>query len=515
MNRKIIAKIALCSIAISSVAPTSVLAKENVLKTEEIDVNETQEVNAYSVNYTYDATQGSVVGKKSVDVNEDIDFYITPAKHYKIQSVTYTGVDEDIAQEANVDAHGYVNIPAAYVSTDMQIDVAFEQVESYTITQGSIAQGHLCAECTANASAHQEGIDYTNVKVQAGSPAVFVLYSQNWSGGDEWYLTDVQINDETVNVPMSYYKGDSAQTTMKNGSTVTVRLEDTDAKDPHVNKNKRYKYIVTISEAQANMVIDANFKKDGRREVIFKGLNGIEKTAASTESRYYKAFKKIGYHYDYSLTVNTSQIYKTYNQGDDKSRNIYAYTLKPGYNPETVTYQMFYDGTEREQQATQFGVGSKLLDIVNGYKTNYRHFDSFIANMYLNGFEYGFALKQHSAHNQQCYLNADPYQYTFSYQLNGGEFVEGDLNTSLYAIDETQGYIVDSSTYTIENETQAVYMPMERPVKEGYVFNGWKLVENDKVTLDAGKQFILDATSINSADTTQTFHFEAMWSVVE
>lgn len=536
MKKKLLARLLLCSMVVSLGSSMPLYAEETEMDkaaeeavveiqemeqdapteapAEEVEIVEEipAEVTYYNISYSYDEAKGSIIGKKSVDLNEDVDMQISPAKHYRIQSVNYMNASEGIAREIAVDSYGYGTIPASEVNEDITVEVVFERIESYTITSGNIAQGHMCALCTANASAHQEVIDNKNCSVVSGSAAVFVLYSQNWSSCDEWYLTDIQINDETVNTPRTYNKGDNINTVMKNGSVVNVRLEDIKTKDPHAEKTARYRYIVTISEAQGDMVVDANFKKNGRREFIFKDLDGIAKTAASTENRYYKAIKKIGYHYDYSLTANASQIYKTYNEGSDKSRNIYAYTLKPGYNPDSVSIRMFYDGIEREDMITKYGVGSKLIDISDGYKTSFRHFEGFVANFYTQGFEYGFALKQHSAHNQMCYINADPYQYSFAYQLNGGAFAEGDMDTARYALDESQEVLCDTNTYTIENDESAINMPMERPVKEGYEFRGWQLVNGNGIILDSGKQFILNASSIGFADANQDLYFEAVWS---
>lgn len=514
MKRKSLIKLFMLSFAIAVVPYAGAYAQEaEDTMAEEIEVEEA-EITEYQVDYVYDSSQGSVVGPYTVVPGEDIRIQVKAELYYHILSVQYQSADGLSAWELTPDQYGYVVIPAEMVSEDGSVNVEFEEDGSYRIIEGNIAQGHICAQCSDHYSAAQELIDDSEISVTAGKTAVVVLYSQNWSGGDEWYLNKLEINGEDIRTPLTYKQGDVVETELRNGVTASVRLESVDTKDPHVGKNNRHKYTITLSDAREDMTFDANFKKSGRREMIFNDLDGIEAVGGSVEKRYYKAVGKIGYHYDYNFTVNESNVYKTFNQGSSASRNIYAYKVKPGYDPDSVSVLTYYDGVARVKMSPKFPQGSSLREIAKGYKTNFRHLDSFLVGSQDYGFEYGFALDQHSAHNQVCYLEAQPYVYEMEYQLNGGEYSEDSMDLTQYSSTEDGQGLVEDKSYTIADGETAAYAPIAEPVREGYRFLGWTLQTDTGVILQANSQFLINEESINAADEWNRFVFQAEWEEI-
>lgn len=479
----------------------------------------------YQIKYIYDTQYGTITGKTEVFKGDDLRIQTKASDYYHVNSAKYSVNNGVAIRDLGLDSLGYSVIPAADIVGTVTIFVDFAKDAPYTFEMetDAILHGYLCAQCSVAEGTNQVVINDTKFTFEPGEKAVATLYSQNWSGGDEWILNKLTINGEHINTPFGYDStdvGDYMDTVMKDGTKVRVKFEAVKTTDSHNNsQSKRHKYSVVVEGAKGDIKIGGNFKKYDRREVIVKGMTGIAQFAASDEDRWYKAVvPNMGYHYDYTLAeAPDSLVFTTTNYGDDKSRHVYVYDVKPGYNPYSVSVVTYYDGVRAVQRDENFPLGTDPAAIASSYTTNFRHWESFISDAQSKGYPYGFALKQNSSHNQMIYINANPYNYKVEYSLGGGEFSADALDSAKYATSSDKQTVTEKQTYTIEHGAVSTNMPMAVPAKDGYVFTGWKLRTEGSTVYNQNQQFIIDEDSIqyaegdNRNDNGMKFVFEAIW----
>ena len=567
----------------------------------------------YASEYTVTTDQtgeGTITCPDTLSYGEDLAVQITPASNYYVSSVTYeiNGVSKTV-DAADLRDNSFT-IPAAEITNDVQIHVNFERVQAYSVRDACVTESHggitesrygdftrldaagitdaRTADGVSDAAPLSEtlakyyqktGNNYLNSNLPdelvPGEEGSFYLYSQSWTGGSKWILNNLRINDEDILIPADTI-GSTATTQLSDGSTVTVEYvaegvgnywlngdadynKRTFKDEYYLNKwsKKRTFYRVTVSDVHNNYDVVYNFKDSSSRELIVKGLNGIEETAASVEN-----LKGLDVYYMYGVDKNPTNAYTTYyNQNKGyKSIELVLYRMKPGYNPYTVTTEMSYDGgTPSSENIRVTGTtADHPEDVIRsaGYPFDTGHrkwgYNTTLANaadaqngkdLYYNsqpllltalretpGYMeydwYAVALSEYDSYNQMLYLNATPYQYTAYYDVNGGNYAAAPAGYT-EAENPTYGQTqyTNGTIYTLANGNTFTNMPITNPTREGYVFLGWQLIQNGN-PVDVNKyyqrneQFAIDADSIANSegdehlDENHTFTFQAQWAPV-
>jgi len=474
----------------------------------------------FDASYVFDSALGSVTGETVAAYGTNLPVSCTPAKYCHIESAVYT-VGGGSAVTLPLDEYGYASIPAAEITGDVVVTVEFVQDAAYHVIGGysgtglsNFVQGYVNARksllyagttgCGNIAgSAYGTAQDYVqhNFQVTPGGTAYIVVFSKALLGSPyyigytdfhAYYLVQFTINGEEVNVPTSYTAGSTATTTLSNGSVATITLliatsppgEDHDVHNDGAlitdGDSDRCKYLITVTDVQEDLNLYAFFNEDDDRRMTIKGLDGIEITGASGEETEWQSIGDVGYHYYYGLQTTGSNIYKAYYEeaGSNLSYNIYMYDVEAGYNPNTVTFDVYYNGvlatnlTDARGDAVVLGA---IASVIANLGTTYRHFDDLLAGYAARGYTYAFSLYENSAYTQVLIMDASPYQYTVNYDLNGGEYASGAPDPAKYSVPGTDGLFheIDPAYHTVDSNPD-VYLPSSEPTREGYYFMGWK-----------------------------------------
>ncbi len=373
-----------------------------------------------------------------------------------------------------------------------------------------------------------------DLETTPGSNAQFLVYSQSYKGSTTWVLTTLTINNETINVP-GLNVGDSATTQMEDGTKVTVTyvLKDEGLywQDDDVGygngkaswDKKRSFYLVTIEDVHKDYNVKWYFQDASAHKIAVVGKRGIAKVASSVENRTWQAGSPVGYHYYYTVTDHNTggedeaqDVFVAYNE-EDKNNQLIIYATKPGYNPYTVQAMVSYDGGPYTNDFKFTSVTGSVEEVLYsaGGRTNtrYRHWgrstslrntaDTYNKKTLLltslqtdasyNGYNwFGIAMNNavDSSKNfyttQRLLLNATPYKYHAEYDLNGGKLLDIKDLTSNFVVSDGGATLTDNSDpQTVENEDPSFTLPIGTPVKDGYIFQGWQLVQKEtaKVTI--------------------------------
>nr|WP_294493211.1 DUF5979 domain-containing protein [uncultured Mediterraneibacter sp.] len=515
----------------------------------------------YEVTYN-SGENGSVTGPELIWNGNGLEAVVTADKYYHIETVSWSDGSDTYPLEVTGEHSMQVSVPAESIHNDITVTAVFEKDAPYMITAGQIQQGGICL------NQGQEGDDYYANGEDQPIPAVtpgedqtFMVFSQSWTGigNSGYYLNLMRINGENVIVPFSYEVGASAETVLSNGSTVTVTLVQKNVGlywkegDPYygirgtfLGWNKlRCLYSVTVTDVQENMAIDLNFKEGNSREMIMTGLEGINSFGASSETIDWEIHwdpSLIGNHYYYDVQENDGDtVYRAYyNSGETLATayNIYLYTVKPGYNPNTVNFEVLYDGVRMNSEDAIMPArdGSNepawmltVDEMAAALDTNFRHFDAFLESAKAAGYTHCFALNQNNAYNQVLRLKANPYEYHLVFDPDGGTFDGTGLDSDKYTIHQ-DGTVTERNAggelqvYTLADGSVSVNMPLVEPEKEGCVFKGWKLYKDngpvDETLYSVNQSFVIDENTIahaggdDESDENHTFTFVAQWEDV-
>ena len=448
---------------------------------------------------------------------EDLNLSIIPDKYYVVAS-TVADIDGHGEVPITLDYLGKGTVPANIINGNVTVRIEVAKPSAFTVKElakgtpeNGIQHGDFCAQCSANSA--------STYLVAPGATAKFYIYSQAWTGGEQWYLNRFEINGEDVLVPRSFdpTKLNATQTTtLANGSVVTVKLLSTYDRDDHVDNRRRCKYEVTVTDVQNDLVLTGSFKEGGRREVALKGLAGISKSGMAREDTRYVMFQ--GWYYDYSLQETQDNVYQAYYRDGDSgapSYNIFVYDVLPGYNPWTISYGGYGVGALQR--------GPELIEeTVNAMNTNFRNFWAFQTQAAEQDYKYSFAIRENESRNQHLILNAVPYEFAMRFNLNSGT-LEEEVYEEDYYLDKSTQNIVDKDTYQAINGGQYAYTPGFTPARKDYIFTGWKLVgdTDPNRVFGSSETFLVDtaamemalANSTNSKANSQGFTFTAQWTL--
>lgn len=523
---------------------------------------------------------------------EDLEIKtIEPELDYSIDSVLF----KSGSSNGSVDVvKGTATVPYTKIKGDITVNIDFTYNSTYSITEGDVAQGDICQE-QGHEDYSQETFESQAVDpVSPGDNAQFLVYSQSWTGGDAWVLNQLTLNGEDLKIPTSTTVGDYAETTLADGTQVRVELikvgeglywKDGDA-DYHEwgiagepgtfdkwNK-QRCIYQVTISDVHKNYVVDGNFKDSSRREVIIKGLEGIDQTGAALEDMRLISGFSVAQRY-YTFTTSNKNIYTAnytnfLGESTFPSDNLILYTVQYGYNPYSVETRMSYDGGETYvDNVREFAEVGSPVEVIAGaansdeslgeggrYDSTHRHwgkntvlknkestyrpaFSTSSKDLLLTTISkdttntwYAVAINQSSEKNQWLELNAKPYTFLLNVDVKGNleDATNITFNVDSSRFDQSGTTYIEKETkgHTVVGDQPYFYLP-DTPTKDGYIFEYWQLYDangnlienkkNQKSQYAALDQFALTEENValvmgDIEETNQPVYFKAVWSEV-
>lgn len=535
---------------------------------------------SYSLSYNLTPQEGGTyTGNSEAYYGQEIPITIRANETYKIGSISYTIANSTTNVEISNSSEMQFKIPENVITGNVEININFAKDTEYHVRGISNSSGGICQDQGKEGDLLNPDEEQPINSIAPNGTAKFMLYSQSWTGirpnKTEFYLNALSINGKEINVPNSYYVPASETTDLKNGSKVTVTLTakgeglywkkitnddgsvTTDGYRDlfgwHWNK-ERCLYTITITNVRSDIEVDWNFKASGSKTIMLKGLTGIEKIGAASESYYSEAFS--GTHFKYGLQeYNSSNVYKAYHEDDipwiypnpGVSYNIYLYSIKPGYNPYSAHVTVDYydsngfaeakkadniDGNLEDYKSLIYhrddgrpASWTTVSDLQQTLQTPHRHFSdenyNWTTDLISNGYQYGFAINQSTYDNQVLELYVDPYQYNLVFDLDDGV----GLNSDKYH-ETDNGYIEikdgNKVIYTLENGSVNTYMPLDTPQKEGKTFLGWKLCDSkgnvrDDEIYSENELFVINEDTIQYAtgdvkqNENHTFTFKAIW----
>lgn len=374
--------------------------------------------------------------------------------------------------------------------------------------------------------------DGATVTAAPGGTIYFVLYSQAWSGGGVWELKSLSINDKPVD---PIYDGGEYITDLGDGMIAHFRYlgpgKDTHLASISSQRKERCKYECWVENVRQDIHVRfESFDSTNHEIVKLAEANGIEEISASTFDRqavggdYLKLGKnnitrflpKVG-HYDFWKSLydpvskvgdtvtdvvydgikpnapyaasfwgdwEMSWLYSQYahvevqsnvfkdsaaadadRQTEEWGSRYLYFKTKPGYDPTTLDAQM----TGKEAGNSTGRIKVKELGNIYDLRSDSINTVVYSANnnrsMYLarnKGYMWYIRYQGCGINVRNLYLNCNPYQFGVEYDLNGG------------TIDGSETY-TDSKKYTIESGNNRIALPNQDPMRDGYVFAGWKL----------------------------------------
>lgn len=530
----------------------------------------------YRMDYVfYGGPEGEIVGKKDfLWPKEGLDITIRPPDYYHITRILIIeevdGSTKTQTYEPTFDERKEYNLHFEYteIKSSRYIQIDIEKDDNYTITAGEIQHGGICTDQGVKDKIENP---QPTPSVVPGDDVTFMFYSQSWTGLDdgkyiEWYLNMMTINGENVNVPKSYDVGStSRETVLSDGSTVTITLVkkevglywmdgDLSYEGPNLTvwDKKRCLYEVTVTNVRKDLVISANCKINTNTEMIMVGLEGIESVGSGivTKDRWSvsNGLKQAYYAVETDEEDNVFPVfYATEDTSDEYTwrpaqLNLYMYSVKPGYNPDTVEIVFYSNGVNYpiknkffrevnysiihrpEGRLSALGVMplSELFNSEDGrtanpeyINNNYRIFyyeengevHDFYADAVAAGYTHIFGIQGRNGEgetgtninptvnasnlpNQVIEITAKPYEYKFRLDLDGGTFVDEN-----YTVQEDGKYI-ENDFHTVADGPTNANMSMVVPQKEGKIFGGWALVDLDgNYILDEDKKPIIYSTN--------------------
>lgn len=468
---------------------------------------------------------------------------ISPFEDCAISKVTYSTYSGTTPLNSGSESvkNNTASIPADMYSGDkIRVNVNFNAVEGYSVQDARYMSG-------SKYYANYKGIDnhggitendndmnpgHTLDVVRPGHTADFYVYSQKNSSigiGAVWRLAMMSINGVNLYLPNDDgAEGSFAETPFRGGEDNKIKVTFVKKNATSLDGSNRVLYKVEVPNVHENLEVNYYFTNIKERKVTLTGLRGVKQTAAAVENEpLLDTF--FGRYYTYDSNKQNS--YSAFNDRSNifnlVSANLVAYTVKSGYNPYSYTYKMYYNNVEQSaaiRMAEQAGTVDQIIvaagnnEASGNFNTDYRYWGKTDNNDVKNNTTakygrnelllttldtntkqtgdlwYGIALNRSNSMNQQLYLNINPYPYALALDPNQGT-MRGSSETW-----------VDSNTYTVES-TNALFVPSEKPVREGYIFKGWRLVsakDNETISGDdylyqPSDRVYIDSTAIDNA----------------
>lgn len=474
---------------------------------------------------------------------------ITPAKDHKATTVTYRTSDTSGSERIT---KGAATIPANMINGDITVNVNFPEVDEYTVKDARDISSSKYYERLSGLDNHggTSNVDTSDTptlnSVEPGQKASFYIFSQaNSTNSEKWRLNMLSINGVDLEYPQNVEETTDPQD-LNADSKVTVKfVSDNTVFTGDNSRKKRAVYLVEITNVHEDLEVAYFFTDTNKRTIIVKGLNGIDKTGAAVEDqplieRYY------------SFTSNNQNLYETFYTAAGfisgyswyPSDNMILYTVKPGYNPYTIETAISYNYAEPTESGVRAAAPDTVEEVIlaagesdEGYgstgrfNTSVRHWGPSVneamynrnESTYLSGLRrkdlllktlqddkantwYAVALAQNSAKVQQLYLNAKPYHYFL--QVDTNPVNEGVVQFNDESYERSGDYYVEkgADNYRTVEQDGAYFTLPEEPTKDGYVFQGWYVCDENGAPLDENTYQAKDRLPLSADLTTKTLY---------
>ena len=361
----------------------------------------------------------------------DIPEYASIDSGFNIQVSTargYKAIVKVNGQEIQSDNSVYtVTDDQAKPSKDtgkIEVEVRFNAVESYQywVENMNLPNWH-------GASWENIGGEKNKKEFKAGNDFSFYLTISDEQDGLSkyyWRLDSFSINNEYVNVPISYEQGASAFTTMSSGTRVSIVLQKVESVGIFKSR-KKYTYKISIENAYEDIIItQGNFRENSWKEVMVQSIEGVE-------LQFYDNDKKEGSIQPNGWTLAQEARPEGFDSQGNGESIEFRYKVKPGYGNVVVN--------------TESGTNTIPILESDGY--------------------YHFFVKEHKNEGLTI-LNIEATPINFSVKYSGGD-------------QEAENLPADNNTYSISgavNTESSIFVSNTIPTANGYVFNGWKIADS-------------------------------------
>lgn len=476
----------------------------------------------FTTNAIKDGNNYFIYGGENLQIKE-----ITPFEDRAVSRVTYSTLAGQDVQSSGSETirNNAATIPANMYSGDrIRVSVNFNTIDSYSVQDARYKSGSKYYASYYNLDNHGGTTASLNTKGQNNSlpnissnesSTTFYVYSQkNSTQSEVWRLSMLSINGVDLQFPNGVGDENAVTTEIKPGKNVTVTFVEENHRFNDDNGNRTL-YKVEVPNLHEDIEVNYYFTNIRDRFIIIRDLQGIKQTGYAQEHSLGAISLLAGKYYTY--TSNKQNVYNTYyDTGWLPANNLVLYTVKEGYNPYAVTTEMYYDNQKvTDASAIREGEADQVLNVIlnagntssGRYNTAWRFWGEADNDDLYNNDEnmrlgnelllntlakdkdntwYAIALSQNSANNQQLYLNVRPYPYALKLDPNGGTY---DGSTAIWS---------GSSTYTVESRN-TLFIPSEKPVKEGYIFKGWRLEDANGEVL-SGDDYLYQPSDLVAID---------------
>lgn len=468
-------------------------------------------------------------------------------KDYVLKEM-YLEAADGTKTKIETDSSNMAKIEAEKISGAVKLIAVVEPVEKYKLIVTNTSSGHVCWAghgdeknsntaapysvdaskfCSYDTDGTVTGTKGATVTADPNGTIYWVMYSQT---GSKWQLQHLIVNGVYVDTTCD---GKVHDTDLGNGMTAHFQYIGDEKKDSHLKDNaraERSKFACWVTNVSSDIKVDFECESEKRETLTLVQADGIQQVVASTYDRAGIGFLAKNYwdgiyngdnnQKEHSgqkfpnMTLTGSDIGKDlvneywsrskdgHRNSDNKhtsvedkksdgygSRYVYFKT-KAGYDPVTLRAKISGQSTELQALSiTQLATNTYKKDLFGWITTED---NKSVKTAKDQGYNWFVTYEGVGQYFRQLSLSASPYKYAVTYDLQGGKIDGADTYTDS-----------NSGNYTIEDGKNRIIMPLATPTKEGYVFQGWKLIPtNEKYkdadlgnTLDVAGRFEINATT--------------------
>lgn len=476
-----------------------------------------------------------------INKGEDINVRFTATKRqpiegdsYKFEKLYAIGADGN-QTEVTLDGTGSGKI--SNVTQDITICAVVSKVTTYKLIVANQSRGHVCWAghgdeknsdpsnpyivdpskfCSYDGNGSRTGTAGATVTTAPGGTIYFVMYSQ---AGTKWEFQHLIINGTYIDAICD----GQIHTQAVNGMMLNFRSLGY-GKDSHLKSNSnstRSKFECWITNVNEDITVNFECESDRRETLTLVQADGIASAAASSFDRnYYPSWfipesvrdfwngiytgaqlgpmdigkdlvnefwngSKSGYQSSTNghtaVETKTNSKKTLFETSDPKYGSRYVYfKTAPGYDPTSITAQI-------TGQHTNLPVGD-IATLVSGKAGSWLGFFSRDTNKSVAaakkaGYDWYVYYEGMGINFRNLSLSCNPYQYTAEYDLSGGSL-------------DGQATYTDNAKYVIKAGENKIILPASPPVKEGYLFQCWKLVPTNIDPRFSDVNMLLDSASV-------------------
>lgn len=399
-----------------------------------------------------------------------------------------------------------VTIPSNMYDGEIHVQVNYGELDEYTVQDARyMANSKYYAQYAkldnhggTSLSSTAKGTTNSLGTVDKGQTKTFYVFSQlNSTSSQVWRLSMLSLNGVDLNFPTDTET--TALTSVRDFGNVEVRYMGDLNMDGE--SKTRAVYELKVPNVHENVEVNYYFTNIKERQLIIKGLNGINKTAASVENKMISG-NLTGKWYTY--TEDKLNVYDAFydSRKNFPADNLVLYTVKPGYNPYAISTTLYADGEDVTNKIRATNATGTPLEVIaqagnaegGNFDTDWRYWGENNGELHNTdkkhwGDElllttikkdkdntwYAVALAQSKKTNQQLVLNAPEYKYAIEVDLNGGDLTATGYTTA-------SGLMNEDVTHTIADASPFMFLPAGTPTQAGKIFAGYRLVNIDSET---------------------------------